>query len=216
MHCCCVFVEHCTMSSRPCPTILGDCIGVDSPITGLSSQASDQVWYYADCSPYSDAFAPPPLGGGIVTQKCEYTVVVGATQAEADALAAAACGPQAHPTPTTPIYYNTAQTAQVPCLAPDYLTDDQGNHITDSEGNPIILGYSDAGWTATGTVPAGTFSSTTSQDAADAQALALALQIATDKAAAYNCDQSPQTVLTGAGGDQVIGAGGEPVEPVSW
>lgn len=80
------------MSKRACPFILGDCIGVDSPIIGLSSQADDTRYFYADCSPVSDAFAPPPLGGGIVTQSCEKITLAATTQAEADALAAAVCG----------------------------------------------------------------------------------------------------------------------------
>lgn len=204
------------MSARPCSIIIGDCIGVDSPITGLSSQAADVLYYYASCSPAADAFAPAPLGGGIVTQQCSSVVLAATTQAEADALAAAACAPQEHPNPTPTAFYSSPVTVQVPCLAPDYLTDDQGHHITDDQGNAIILGYSDVGWTATATLPYGFVVTTTNQADADAQALAIATQIAQDKAAAYNCDQSPKLVLTGAGGDQLIDANGNPVEPVSW
>lgn len=96
------------MSACNCPTILGDCIGVDSPITGISSETDDQCLFYASCSPRADAFAPPILGGGIVTQSCAYTVLAGATQAEADSLAAAACsgggggGGDNPPTPCVP------------------------------------------------------------------------------------------------------------------
>jgi hypothetical protein len=90
------------MSACACPIILGDCIGVDSPITGLSSLADDHCFFYASCSPRSNAFAPPPLGGGFVTQQCAYTVLAAETQAEADALAAAACNGLPSPEPLPP------------------------------------------------------------------------------------------------------------------
>ena len=95
------------MSACACPIILGDCIGVDSPITGLSSLADDHCFFYASCSPRADAFAPAPLGGGIATQTCAYTTLAAETQAEANALAAAACNglpsPEPPPPPPPPI-----------------------------------------------------------------------------------------------------------------
>lgn len=128
-------IQH--MSACNCPTILGDCIGVNSPITGLSSEAVDQCLFYAACSPRADAFAPPPLGGGIVTQTCAYTVVVGLTQAEADALAAAICGPQ-----VPNIYYSNPVTVSVPCVASgtaggDVLTGAGGDALIDAGGEPV-------------------------------------------------------------------------------
>lgn len=205
------------MSARPCPIIVGDCIGVDSPVTGLSSEAEDVVYYYASCSPVADAFAPPALGGGIVTQHCQYTVLAATSQAEANALAAEACAPQSHTPTQPPLFYSNEQTAQVPCMSPDYLTDDQGVIITDDQGERIVLGYSDTGDTATVTVAAGTFTSLISQADADAQALAFATELANAKAEAHDCDHNPQAnVLLGAGGDQVFDAGGNQVEPVSW
>lgn len=168
------------MSATSCPIILGDCIGVDSPILGQSSEADDVVYYHASCSPVADAFAPPTLGGGIITQSCAYTEFAGLTQEEADALAAAACGPQVAPT-----YYSNPVTVTVPC---------------------------GVGLTATVSLPYGAASSPNNQGEADDLAYSMATQLANEKAAANDCDQ----VLTGAGGDALIGAGGEPVEPVSW
>ena len=80
------------MSTCPCPTVLADCIGVNSPITGLSSLAPDVCYFYASCCPGSDAYAPPILAGVILTASCNCTTLGATTQAEADALAAAACG----------------------------------------------------------------------------------------------------------------------------
>jgi hypothetical protein len=70
------------------------------------------------------------------------------------------------------------------------------------------------GLTVTATLPYGAVSTFSNQSDADDQAFSLATQLANEKASANNCD--PQPVLTGAGGDYLIGAGGEPVEPVSW
>jgi hypothetical protein len=179
------------MSARPCPTILGDCIGVDSPIIGLSSQAPDPRYYYASCTPGADAYSPPPLGGGIFVPSCDYILVAGNTQAEADALAAAICGPQIPSNPTVTTYYSNAVTVQVPC----------------DPYPPAVIPL------AIVTLPYGAFTSIISQADADSKALALATQVANARAAARNCDAY---VLVGAGGDPVIGAGGEPVEPVSW
>lgn len=179
------------MSARPCKTILGDCFGVDSAITGLSSLAEDTMLFYASCpGSGGDVFSPPPLGGGIFVPKCTSTIFAANTQAEADALAGLLCptNPPVNPPPT--IYYNDTQEVTLPCLSADYLTDDQGCRITDDHGNPITLGFSDVGWTATGTVPAGSFTSGSSQEDANGAALAMATQIAQSKAAAYSCDQT--------------------------
>ena len=80
------------MSTCNCPTILADCIGVNSPVTGLSSLAPDVCYFYASCCPGSDAYAPPILAGVVFTSSCNCTTLGATTQAEADALAAAACG----------------------------------------------------------------------------------------------------------------------------
>lgn len=208
------------MSARPCPTILGDCIGTDSPIIGLSSQAEDPRYFYAACTPGWDAYGPPPLGGGIVVPTCDYLLFAGLTQAEADARAAEACGSPVPPVEPVVIYYSNEQTATVPCVPRSgYLLDDQNIVITDDQGEKIEVAEGGSGQflTATASIPHGAFSSVISQADADAQAYALAFQLASSAAAAQNCDPiSPEPVLTGAGGDPLLGAGGEPVEPVSW
>jgi hypothetical protein len=82
------------MSARPCQIALHDCIGVDSPITGFSSEDDDPVLFYARCNLFYNPHLPPTLGGGVET-RFDYSglVFAGATQEAADAQAAAQCSP---------------------------------------------------------------------------------------------------------------------------
>lgn len=177
------------MSARPCQIALYDCIGVDSPITGLPSEIGDPVLNYAYCGMTYNPYAAPTLGGGVQV-RVDYSNVVyaGETQAGANAQAVAACSPGAtgyevfvseavtvtaactlgdttyNYTITLPAGYTIGQVGQsqeeVNAVAtaaatailqaqmaadgcnqttPNYLTDDQGVVITDSDGNPILL-----------------------------------------------------------------------------
>jgi hypothetical protein len=101
------------MSARPCPIALWECIGVDSPITGISSQDPDPVLFYSACRLFYDPYAPPPLGGGIVTA-ADYSCLVFAaeTQALADQLASGNCSGQ--------ISQSDFVSVTVPCLTPGY------------------------------------------------------------------------------------------------
>lgn len=164
------------MSARPCPIALYDCIGVDSPITGISSESADPILYYARCTLVVDPYAPPPLSQSILLRSGYSEVVYAAdTQAEADAIAAANCRPDS---PYAVIFSSQAVTVTMQCSIPDYLTDSDGNYITDSDGNKIIVG---PGFTVTNmsvTLPAGHVVGTPGQTQEDVNAEATAIATA--------------------------------------
>lgn len=163
------------MSARPCPIALFDCIGVDSPITGLSSESPDPVLYYAYCKLFFDPYAPPPLGGGI-NPRTNYQNIIfaAATQASADAEAEAACSPIS---PFLTPFTSEEVTVSLPCTLPDFLTDDQGNVITDDQGNKISLGGATTTM-ITVTLPAGYITGLPGESQADVNAAALAVATA--------------------------------------
>lgn len=101
------------MSARSCPIALWECIGVDSPITGISSQDPDPVLFYSACRLFYDPYGPPTLGGGVVTA-ADYSCLVFAaeTQALADQLASGNCSGQ--------ISQSDSVSVTVPCLTPGY------------------------------------------------------------------------------------------------
>ena len=169
------------MSARPCQIALHECIGVDSPITGFSSETDDPVLYYARCSLFYNPHLPPTLGGGIET-RFDYsgTVFAGATQAEADAQAAAQCSPV---TPEYIVLYSEAVTVSSTCTI---------NYVVQDLTVSLPAGY------ITVTVPATYVTGTPgqTQESVNAEALAIANAMLQAQLAAAGCSEG--TIYTSA------------------
>lgn len=175
------------MSARNCPIALYDCLGVDSPITGISSEDGDPVLYYARCTLVVDPYAPPPLTNSILLRSGYSEIVYAAsTQAEADAVASANCQTVS---PFLNVYSSQSVTVTLPCSIPDYLTDENGNYITDDQGNKIIVGPGSTVTNMSLTLPAGYVTGLPgqTQEQVDAEATAIATTQLEAQMAAAGC-----------------------------